>query len=386
MKKIKKTYYKLQSLHAFLLLLAVSTTISSCRKDPKVSPEEITEISDPGLSAKSSFYLLNEGNMDMNKASLDFFDHQKGIYRHNIFEYTNPEVIKGLGDVGNDLQVYGSKLYAVINNSNKVEVLDVHSGKRIAMISIVNCRYITFHGGKAYVSSYQARKGDSDSANGYVARIDTSTFQIEQTTTVGRQPEEMAIVGGRLYVANSGGYNPTQYENTLSVIDLASFKEIKRIEVAINLHRVKADQYGDLYVTSRGDSYEIPSRLFVIDTGTDEVKKVFDIAATNLCIDADKAYVLGVQFSYPLQKNTISYALINVKDESLLSASFITDGTEKSITKPYGIAIDPATKDIYLTDGKDFVTPGVLYCFDSTGHKKWSLFTGDIPAHFAFVN
>lgn len=380
----RKISYLKRPLVLFLLVLAAN--LLSCRKEPKVTPEEVIPVSDADLSRKSSFYLLNEGNMDMNKASLDFFDHKKGIYRSNIFEYNNPEVTKGLGDVGNDLQVYGSKLYVVVNNSNKVEVLNARTGKRITQIDIPNCRYITFHKGKAYVSSYQSRVGDANSANGYVARIDTSTLQIEQTVTVGRQPEEMAVVGETLYVANSGGYNPLQYENTLSVIDINSFREIRKIEVAINLHRVKADQYGDLYVTSRGDSYDVPSKLYVIDTSTGTIKKVFDIAATNLCIDGDLAYIVGVQFSYPLQKNTISYALIDVKNESVVNTSFITDGTEKNIVRPYGIAIDPGTKDIYLSDAKDFVTPGTLYCFDKSGIKKWSVFTGDIPAHFAFIN
>lgn len=370
----------------FILLIAAMFTVSSCRKDAKVTPEETTAINDPGMAGKSSFYLLNEGNMDMNKASLDFFDHGKGIYRHNIFSYENPDVTLGLGDVGNDLGIYGSKLYAVINNSNKVEVLDARNGKRIGMISIVNCRHITFHEGKAYISSYQSGIGGSSSANGYVARVDTSTLLIEKTVTVGRQPEEMAIVAGKLYVANSGGYNSGQYENTLSVIDLATFSEIKRIEVAINLDHVKADQYGDLYVTSRGDSYSIPSRLFVVDTGTGQVKKTFDLAASNLCISGDMAYVIATEYSYPLQKNTISYAVINVKDETIVSNSFITDGTDQSITKPYGIAVDPQNKDIYLTDARDFVTPGTLYCFDKNGRKKWSVYAGDVPAHFAFVN
>lgn len=368
------------------IIAILSSALWSCRKDSKVTPDNATEITDPLSASKKSFYLLNEGNMDMNKASLDFFDHQTGIYKHNIFEEINPDVTRGLGDVGNDMQVYGAKLYIVVNNSNKIEVLNVHTGKRIAKIDLTNGRYITFYKGKAYVSSYQSRVGDSNSANGYVARIDTATLEIEQTVMVGRQPEEMAIVGEKLYVANSGGYDPQQYENTVSVVDLNTFREIKKIEVAINLDRVKADQYGDIYVTSRGDSYTISSNLFVIDSSTDEVRKKFDLGASNLCIDGDRAYVVSVEYSYTSLKNVVSYALIDVKNETVINRSFITDGTDKEISRPYGIAVDPVTKDIYVTDAKDYVTPGVLYCFDSSGRKKWSVTTGDIPAHFAFIN
>ena len=203
---------------------------------------------------------------------------------------------------------------------------------------------------------------------------------------VGRQPEEMAIIGSKLYIANSGGYSPPNYESTLSVIDLPTFKETKRIEVAINLDRVKADRYGDLYVTSRGDYYTIPSKLFVIDTHTDKIKKVFDIAASNLTIDDDIAYIYSTEWSYIQGINAISYNMINVKDETLLSTRFITDGTEKNIKIPYGIAVNPQNKDVYITDAKDYVTPGRLHCYNAAGKLKWTVTTGDIPAHIAFCN
>lgn len=367
-------------------LLFLGALITGCRKDPKVTPEEANQVTDQDLASKKSFYLLNEGNMNMNKASLDFFDTSTGDYRRNIYEQANPGVVRGLGDVGNDIQIYGSKLYIVVNNSNKVEVLDARTAKKLGQIDIVNCRYITFFEGKAYVSSYQSRTTSDASANGYVARIDTSTFSIEQKVSVGRQPEQMAVSNGKLYVANSGGYDPGNYEKTLSVIDLRSFMEIKRIEVGLNPERVQADRYGDLYVTSRGDSYDVPSRLIVVSSETDQVKKTFEIAAINLSIDGDRAYVIGDQYSYITQQHTYSYALLNVKDETIVASSFISDGTDRSIEKPYGLAIDPSNKDIYLSDAKDFLTPGTLYCFDKNGHKKWSVTTGDIPAHFAFVN
>jgi DNA-binding beta-propeller fold protein YncE len=188
--------------------------------------------------------------------------------------------------------------------------------------------------------------------------------------TVGRQPEEMAIVGEKLYVANSGGYSPPNYERTVSVIDLASFTELKRIDVAINLDRVKADRYGDIYITSRGDYYNIPSKLFVIDTKTDQVKKEFDFGVSNLWIDDDIAYMYSYEFSYITGKNTTTYAMLNVKDETILASKFITDGSESQIKVPYGIAVNPITKEVLVTDAKDYVTPGTLYCFDPSGKKN----------------
>ncbi|MFC0516748.1 YncE family protein [Mucilaginibacter angelicae] len=378
MKKLKIALYLSTVL---IVLLAVS-----CRKAPQVIPEQVETIFTPDPSSTiKGLYLLNEGNMNMNKASLDFVNFRTGVYQRNIYNQANPSVTKGLGDVGNDIGIYGSKMYVVVNISNKVEVLDVKTAKKLAQIDITNCRYVTFHKNKAYVSAYLGKVGDPKAPNGIVAEIDTGSLQITRKVTVGRQPEEMAIVGEKLYIANSGGYSPPDYERTVSVIDLASFTELKRIDVAINLERVKADKYGDIYVTSRGDYYTIPSKLFVIDTQTDAVKKTFDIAASNLWIDDDTAYIYSTEWSYPQQKNIITYAMLNVKDEAVLSSRFITDGTDKKIVVPYGIAVNPLTKDVFVTDAGNYVASGTLYCFDKNGIMKWQVQAGDIPAHMAFV-
>lgn len=372
-----------QWLPVCLLILVLG---SACRKGAGVIASEVEDTGQGDTIYNQGFYLLNEGNMGSNKASLDYYDYKSGKFRRNIYNEINPEVVKGLGDVGNDIRIYGGKIYAVINMSDKVEVLDVHTAKRITQINIRNCRYVTFHEGKAYVSSYQGFVGDPDAPEGFIAEIDTTNLQITRSVNVGRQPEEMAIVGNKLYVANSGGYSPPNYERTVSVVDLTTFTEIKRIDVAINLHRLKADRYGDLYVTSRGDYYDIPSDLFCIDTKTDQVKKVFHVAASNLYIHKDLAYIYSVEWNHNQQENTISYSLIDVKEETKLPGSFITDGTEKKIKIPYGIAVDPVSENIFVTDAKDYVTPGTLYCFGRNGKKKWSVTTGDIPGHFAFTH
>ncbi len=374
------------SLNKLRYMVFLLVVLVACRKEPKPLPAEISKIEPDPTSTIKGFYLVNEGNMNMNKASLDYLDLVNGIYTRNLYNQVNPEATKGLGDVGNDIAIYGAKLYVVVNISNKVEVLNAKTGKRLGQINITNCRYITFNKGKAYVSAYLGRVGDPTAPNGIVAEIDTTKLTINRTVEVGRQPEEMAIVNNKLYIANSGGYSPPNYESTVSVIDLDSFKEIKRIEVAINLHRIKADRYGDLYITSRGDYYTIPSQLLVLDTHTDQIKKVFNIAASNLTIDDDLAYVYSTAWNYIEGKNKISYNMIDTKNEILLDRKFITDGTDKNIKIPYGIAVNHANKDVYVTDAKDYVTPGKLHCYTALGKLKWSLTTGDIPAHIAFVN
>lgn len=375
-----KTTYKFWLIFSFAIL-----GLQSCQKDDDIIPEEEVVLPPETVTTVEGFYLLNEGNMNMNKASLDYYDYATGTYRRNVYGQANPEATLGLGDVGNDVGVYGSKVYAVINNSNKVEVMDAKTSKRLKVIDVKNCRSVIFANGKAFVSAYdgEVELGDN-SPNGFVAEIDTTSLAITRSVKVGRQPEEMAVVGSKLYVANSGGYSPPNYEKTVSVIDLQTFTKTKDIEVAINLHRLKADADGDLYVSSRGDYYDIPSKLYVINTKTDAVKKVFDIACANITIAGDRAYVIGSEFSYTTFENVITYSMIDVKNEILLSDTFLPKSVSDEIKTPYGLAVDPVSKNVYVTDAGDYVSPGKLYCIDKDKNVKFTVTTGDIPAHFGF--
>ena len=390
-------------------LLAVAAILSvlfaGCRKDDVIlQPEEeqlppqeevlppeeetppVEETPTETITSIVGFYLLNEGNMNMNKASLDYYDYKTGKYQRNVYGKANPDATLGLGDVGNDIGIYGTKLYTVINASNKLEIMDVETTERLGEIDIKNGRYITFANGKAYVSAYDGDIGlGQNTPNGFVAEIDTALLTITRRVEVGRQPEELAIVDNKLYVANSGGYSPPNYETTVSVVDINSFQVINEIEVAPNLHRLKATESGDLYVSSRGDYFNIPSQLYVVDTKEQKIKKTFDIPTSNLTIVGDTAYIIGSAFSYETFEWEIGYRMIDTKKEELLEDNFLPKSVSDEIEMPYGIAVDPMSKNIYITDARDYVSPGTLYCIDNNKEVKFTVKTGDIPAHFAFV-
>lgn len=398
-----KHYYKL-----FVIATISSIIFIGCRKDDIIIPpeeeqlppqeevlppqededEEEEEENLPPQTVTSivGFYLLNEGNMAMNKASLDYYDYETSTYKRNVYGEANPTATLGLGDVGNDIGIYGTKLYTVINASNKLEIMDVATTKRLGVIDIKNGRYITFADGKAYVSAYDGEIGiGQNTPNGFVAEIDTALLTITRKVEVGRQPEELAIVNGKLYVANSGGYSPPNYETTVSVVDLNSFQVINKIEVAPNLHRLRSTESGDLYVSSRGDYFKIPSQLYVVDTKEQKVKNTFDIPTSNLTIVGDTAYIVGSAFSYETFDWEIGYRMIDIKNEKLLEDSFLPKSVSDEIEMPYGVAVDPFSKNIYITDARDYVSPGTLYCIDKNKTVKFKVKTGDIPAHFAFV-
>lgn len=372
---------------AALLVALFFGELTGCRKAERINRSTETETNDRQNGPIKGFFLLNEGNMGSNKSTLDYYDYETGVYTKNIFAERNPGVVKELGDVGNDIQIYGNKLYAVINCSHFVEVMDVNTAKHIKAVSIPNCRYIVFKGKYAYVSSYAGPvKIDPNARLGYVARMDTSELKVIDTCVVGYQPDEMVIWGDKLYVANSGGYRVPNYDSTVSVIDLNTFKVIKNIDVAINLHRLELDSDGYIWVSSRGDYYGVPSKTFVIDPRTDKVIERFNLPNSNMTRCGDSIYIYSCEWSYLTSSNTITYAIVNTKTRRIVTRNFIKDGTEKSIKVPYGVAVNPDSHDFIVTDATDYVTPGYVHCFDRYGKKKWTVVAGDIPAHIVFTH
>ena len=406
-----------KSIKRSLLLCMIASAVlllTSCRGDEiifpaeyEVLPMESREWSSFAQNEPIGMYLLNEGNMGSNKATIDYLDFCNGTYIRNIYGERNPNVIKELGDVGNDIQVYGNRLYAVINCSHKVEVMDLRTCRRIGQIDIPNCRYIRFHQDKAYISSYVGPVSiDPNAQLGAIFEVDTAALRITRQVTVGYQPEEFEIIGNYLYVANSGGYRAPDYDSTLSVVDLTDFRQVKKIPVCVNPHRVRKDPYNRLWITSRGDHKDVQPQLtcFSPITNSSSERPIggtpsnshnvasYNISPSEMVIIGDSMYFYGSHWSDETMSNQTTYGAFNIQSQIPNNQypisniqSFITDGTEQNIKIPYGIQVNPYNGDIYITDAKNYVSSGQLYCYSREGKRKWSVRTGDIPAHMCFV-
>lgn len=381
------------SIHYALLLTSLLSllALSSCRDEDYLVPSIREEVDSAAVSSPVvGLYLLNEGNMGSNKASLDYMDIASGIYSRNIYAERNPSAVKELGDVGNDIQVYGGRLYIVVNCSNKLEVLDAASARSLGHVDIPNCRYVRFAAGKAYVSSYvgPVSLSPSDAVRGAVYEVDTATLAVTRVCEVGFQPEGLEVVGNELYVANSGGYMPPNYERHLSVIDIASMSEVGKVDVGLNLHRVRKDRYGRLWVSSRGNYANVASNLFVLENGKDGRLAVIDsmnVPCSNFAIRGDSLYYISAQWDNATMTNTVGYGIVDVAKRRVVSHNFIADGSDAEIATPYGIALHPASGDVYVTDATNYVSSGWLVCYGSDGRRKWRVRTGDIPSSIAFV-
>ena len=354
------TIYNLQ----FIIVICI--LLSSCRGDEVVYPtigEPITdEVREGGL------YVLCEGNMGSNKARLDYINFKTGIYYANWYGAQNPNQIKELGDVGNDIQQYGNRLYAVINCSHKVEVMDLQA-RHIGQVELPNCRYMSFKDDKMYVSAYVGSVADPEML-GAVYEVDTATLEVMREVKVGHQPDELCIVGDKLYVVNSGGYLINRYDSTLSVIDLSSFTQTHKITVGLNPTRVRNDNQNRLWVCCQGNYTDVQPQVVVVDAG--EIIARIPTPCANISISGATAYIIDNE------ENTLK--LISTIDYTLSPFNFLLS---PSFEHPYGLL---ATADaLYITDAKNYVSSGVIHCYSYDGYEHWNAKTGDIPGHLCRV-
>jgi len=307
----------------------------------------------PGETGR--LFVLSEGLFNQNNSRLSCFNFGDRTMESDYFTFINK---RGLGDTANDMKRYGNKLWIVVNVSSNVEVLDLSSSKSLKQIPMFNQdavarqpRQIAFSKGKAYVCSF----------DGTVTRIDTTTLKIEKVISCGRNPDGIAVANGKLYVSNSGGLDPG-FANTVSVIDIVSFSEIKKITVGINPSRLEADSQGDVYMVSRGNNASIKARWQRINSQTDELAQTFDnLPAVNFTIRNDTAYL----YNYDFTDQSYSVQTFDCKTEHLIPDQFITDQT--NIKCPFGIYAHPVNGNIYITDAQNYTVKGDLLCFNRKG-------------------
>ena len=380
------------------VVLAIALVAAAgCRKEDTLrflpgengepSDYEVVDAAVDAAAEPSGFYLVNQGNQGSNKARLDFLNFHNGFYIRDVFTEYNPEVVKGLGDTGNDVQVYKGKVFVAVNGSHKVEIMDAYTMKRLAQVDIPNCRFIAFDGNCAYVTSYVAKDKEAlKTQKGALYCIDLDTYKVTGQVTVGYQPEQLVIRDGKAYVANSGGY-VAGYDNTVSVVDLKSMKVEYDIEVAVNLQLMLVDAEGTIWVSSIGNYSDVSSTLnYLVKKGDKyELGGSVNVPVSSMALAGDKIYVIGSTYTPPTWALTTTYNIVNAKTRKLESGSFITDGTESDITTAYTVTVNPGNGDIYVTDAKDYVSSGTLHCYTGSGKRKWSVRTGDIPARIAFL-
>lgn len=332
--------------------------------------KDLTE-GNAGNQTLASVYVLSSGGMGSNSSVLLSYDPEtkKTI---NLFETANG--VK-LGDTGQDMIKYGSKIYVSVYNSGLVYVLD-KTGKKLAEFKDdsqkLQPRMLESFNGKVYVTLY----------DGNIARIDTASLTIDKKVAVGANPEFVKVVNNKVYVANSGGLNwANGYNNTVSILDL-DLSNKKDITVAVNPVELDVDIYNNLYLISRGNYGDVPNTLQSINTTTDEVKVLDSGRSYSMFAISDKLYLLNKQYDANYNPSS-TFTYWDIASNKVVEQSFITDNT--TIADISYVTVEPESGNYYVAAANGSNT-GDVYIFSSAGKYISKFDTGSAyPMKIIFI-
>ncbi len=329
---------------------SLTLSFTSCNKDD--------DNNDPVKPTTSQIYILNSGKWKSNNATLDSYDETAKVLNPKVFSAINA---RGLGDTANDMLIYGSKMYIAVDESNTIEITDLNA-KSIKTISPKDeagqpqsPRSFTGYAGKVYAVLF----------DGHLAVIDTTTMEITQKVKVGPNPYQVCATGGKLYVANSGGYNPVP-DSTLSVVDPISLTEEKKIVVGVNPMSVEADSNGKLYVKCGGNFTDIKASVNQVDLSTGKSTPIYTNQNIFAKLVNDKLYVISSENDENWLPKNVKFILYDAKANKELKSNFISDGT--TVKNPCSINVDPNSENIYIGTS-DHTNTGDMYIFSQEGKK-----------------
>ena len=339
-----------------ILPVTASLFLSACKKDVTIRAIEPVQLT-PAIGE----YILSEGGFGSNNTKLSYYVNSTATISGDFFLQQNPSIPAGLGDTGNDMIIYGGKLYIVMNNSGRVTVTNASNAIFLKNISFFNGpankfpRSLVGARGKVYVTA-------SDNT---VSVIDTSALTIIKTIPVGANPEGIAASANYLYVANSGGFNPVP-DSTVSLVDLNTETEIRKIKVGVNPNKIEISAGGNIFVSAYGNFTTIPASLSVIDGSS-------NLTSVNLGSGFNYSHIRifnDIAYLYNNYGGGGTAKVYNTATNTVIRNEFVTDGT--AIQTTYGINVDEQNGDVYIADARNFTTAGSVTCFSSAGVKKFS--------------
>ena len=336
-----------------LKYLLLGFSVISC---VKLNPEEVnTNIT---LNGNGLVLIGNEGNFQNGNASLSSYNINTQQTINNIYQAINQEVI---GDVLHSIYHSDHLLYLVVNNSGKVIAIDDESlEKKMEIRNLISPRkIIKVDNSKFYISDlYASEVTVYNNYDGAVGKIPVDGWC-----------EDIIIQNGKAYISNITN-------NQLYVVNTSNDNIFDSISVGSNPISIKEDSRGNIWVLCQGNltNNENPS-ISIIETNTNLILKSFSL--TN-------------NFSYPssleidIQTNQIYFINKHIYKIQNLDDTVANEIWFNNNNNFYNLKINPYTKDVYITDAKDYVQNGTLYIIDSIGKFVDEIATGIIPKSIVF--
>jgi len=304
----------------------------------------------------------NEGGFTYGNASMQVYDPGNDLMQEDVFQAANQ---RPLGDVLQDVSLIGDRLYLVLNNSNRIEVIDTSDFTLIGSITgLASPRYILpVSDQKCYVTDFLAEA---------IHIIDPLLFEKTGEIPLPGWTEELIMVDDTVWVTN-------RQSDYVFLIDPTRDEVIDSVQVAYGPGAIGQDGAGFIWVYCAGDAADQRvGGLFRIDPITRRAVQSYELSADaglfpRLAFDADRDTLFYLQDGIQA---------LNIESGSLPSQAYIpAEGRTW-----YGLGYDPSRHQLWVGDAKDYQRLGDVYRFDRRGQVMDQLPGGVIPAIFEVLD
>ena len=342
-----------------LVCISIVISLVACSKK-ELGPQCIDCAVENTQTTFSDVLIVNEGNFGFGNGSISLYKPSNQIVNQNVFFQANSIP---LGDVVQSAYQLNNKAYIIVNNSNKIEVIDIYNFNALATIAGFNSpRYfLPINNTKAYVSDLYSNS---------IQVVDLTNNSISSSISLSGWTEELLLHNDTVYVCDMTNDN-------LLIINPANNTLIDSIKVGVQPNSIVKDQNDKLWILCDGGFNQTNPELIKYNPLTRTIEATF--VFPNLSESPSKLNInsSGNQLYFI---NTNVYKM-SINDAALPSTVFITSSSNSF----YGLGIDPVNEEVYVSDAIDFVQNGVIFRHTSSGALIHQFNSGIIPGDFLFV-
>ncbi|WP_312173107.1 hypothetical protein [Chryseobacterium sp.] len=317
---------------AFALLFNIS-----CSSDDTISDETYYG---------NGFLLSNEGNFGKPNADVTYITSDLNMKQDNIFSANNGG--SNLGDVLQMISFNGDHAYLLLNNSNKIQIVNRSNFKRTGEITaqLNSPRFMAFANNNIYVTN------DKYGGDKYVSIYKTSDLSFVKKINFTDSVERIVEAGNNIFVQNAS----FGFGNKITYITTSNNEIQSTITIPNgNINKMIASN-GTVYAIAAGtaDSY-----IYQI-SNTGSITKTFTLTgisdATNLEIEKGKFY-----FTSGLKVYAMDLTASTVPTTPLFTVSNSVD----PYSNLYGFSV--VNDRIFVSDANGFTEDSKVSVYSTNG-------------------
>lgn len=311
--------------------------------------------------------VVNEGPYQTGSGSITAYHRESGEVTGDLFQMVNG---RPLGNIVQSISAHNGRYYIVVNNANRVEVVD-----QVTFASVGSFENVSF---PASFQGFDEKKGYLSCWDGTVKVLDLEDFTVTGSIAVGAGPEKM-LLSHELWVLNTGGFG---VDSTISIIDTGADTVKKTLVTGHVPSGIVSDAEGKVWVLCSGRGWngfpapeDTPGRLIRFHDYDHSVMKEFEFSSSSLhpdllVIDHQNGILF---YNHPQGIFSVSTGSTTLPEEPLVARSSML----------YGIGFDPVSKMLLGADAGDYVQDGWVYFYrPADGSPMDTIQAGIIPNGF----